>query len=66
VLWDQPDLGVALKWRNIQKPNPAWAQRYNAAFGQAMPFLDASHARAQAVEDAKARRRPLARDAGRR
>jgi len=42
VFWDQPDLGVALKWRNIQKPNPAWAQRYNAAFGQAMGFLDAS------------------------
>ncbi len=56
-LWDQPDLGVALKWRSVQKPNPAWAQRYNAAFGQAMAFLEASHARAQAAEDAKARRR---------
>ena len=56
-LWDQPDLGVALKWRSIQKPNPAWAQRYNAAFGPAMAFLDASQARAEAAEDAKARRR---------
>ena len=56
-LWDQPDLGVALKWRSIQKPNPAWAQRYNAVFGPAMAFLDASHSRAQAAEDAKARRR---------
>ncbi len=58
-LWDQPDLGVALKWRSIQKPNPAWAQRYNAGFGQAMAFLDASHARAQAAEEAKARRRRM-------
>lgn len=57
ALWDQPDLGVALKWRDLQRPNAAWARRYNAVFGQAMEFLEASQKRAEAKEDAKGRRR---------
>jgi hypothetical protein len=56
-LWDQPDLGVALKWRRTQEPNPAWAQRYNTTFAQAMAFLDASQARVQAAQEARSRRR---------
>ncbi len=56
ALWDQPDLGVALRWRSVQQPNAAWARRYNAAFEPAMAFLDASVDRAQALEDARGRR----------
>ena len=57
ALWHQPDLGVALQWRDTHKPNAAWARRYNTSFERAMAFLDASQARAQASEDTKSRRR---------
>jgi len=58
-LWHQPDLGVALDWRQRQQPNPAWARRYNAAFVQAMDFLDKSQSRAQQAEDKRTRRRRI-------
>ena len=57
ALWNDPDLAVALKWRAEQKPNAAWAQRYNTSFEQAMQFLDASQRQAHEAEDAKAHRR---------
>ena len=59
ALLHQPDLGVALKWQATQKPNPGWAQRYNAVYDKSMAFLEASRVRAQAAEDEKARRRRL-------
>ena len=55
-LWEQPDLGVALKWRAAQRPNAAWARRYNAAFEPAMAFLTASRTRSEEAEDAAATR----------
>lgn len=41
-LWRNPDLQVALNWRDRAKPNEAWARRYHPEFSSAMEFLDAS------------------------
>jgi WD40 repeat protein/predicted chitinase/energy-coupling factor transporter ATP-binding protein EcfA2 len=41
-LWRDPDLELALKWREKSKPNEAWAERYHSDFDRAMTFLDAS------------------------
>ena len=41
-LWRDPDLQVALDWREKERPNAIWANRYHAGFAQAMKFLDAS------------------------
>jgi hypothetical protein len=48
-LWRDPDLAVALAWRERQRPTAAWAARYNAAWPQATAFLEASSA-ARAAE----------------
>jgi hypothetical protein len=48
-LWRDPDLQVALEWREQTRPNPAWAQRYHPQFDTAMEFLDES----QSVRDAE-------------
>ncbi|PSN18199.1 hypothetical protein C7271_13810, partial [filamentous cyanobacterium CCP5] len=44
-----PELGIALNWRQEQQPNKVWAQRYAANFDEAMKFLVAS-AKTQNVE----------------
>ena len=44
-LWGNPDLQIALEWREKQRPNPAWAHRYHPAFDTAMSFLDRSRSR---------------------
>ena len=41
-LWRDPDLQIALTWRQEAKPNKAWAQRYHPEFDRAMDFLDRS------------------------
>ncbi|HEU4934682.1 MAG TPA: peptidoglycan-binding protein [Pyrinomonadaceae bacterium] len=41
-LWRDPDLQIALTWRQEAKPNQAWAQRYHPEFDRAMDFLDRS------------------------
>jgi hypothetical protein len=41
-LWGNPDLEVALDWREKVKPNRAWATRYHPEFEAAMAFLDKS------------------------
>jgi len=41
-LWRDPDLGVALTWREQSSPNQVWARRYHTEFPLAMSFLDAS------------------------
>jgi hypothetical protein len=33
------DLAVARRWRNAERPNAAWAERYGDAFDFAMAFL---------------------------
>ena len=54
-LWGDPDLGEALRWREVQHPNGAWALRYGGRFEDSMAFLDASHAK-QIEEQAERQR----------
>ena len=58
-LWRDPDLGVALTWREQSNPKQVWARRYHPEFPLAMNFLDASVAARDAQkagEDARRRR----------
>jgi hypothetical protein len=41
-LWRDPELTIALNWREENKPNQAWAGRYDPQFERAMQFLDES------------------------
>src|SRR5215470_10281804 len=41
-LWRDPDLQIALTWRQKEKPNKVWAQRYHREFDLAMSFVDRS------------------------
>jgi WD40 repeat protein/energy-coupling factor transporter ATP-binding protein EcfA2 len=41
-LWRDPDLSIALVWREESQPNEVWAQRYHTEFPLAMNFLDES------------------------
>ena len=50
-LWRDPDLQLALDWRDKEKPIPAWAARYHEGFEHAIGFLEAS----VALRDAEAR-----------
>jgi WD40 repeat protein/flagellar biosynthesis GTPase FlhF/energy-coupling factor transporter ATP-binding protein EcfA2 len=57
-LWRDPDLQIALDWRERARPNGAWAARYHPAFDAAMRFLDESvEARDAAARAAEERRR---------
>lgn len=57
-LWRDPDLQLALSWRDESKPNKTWARRYHAEFEAAMSFLDASReARDREARDREAERR---------
>lgn len=39
-LWRDPELQLALKWKEEAHPNATWASRYNNYFEKAMLFLD--------------------------
>jgi energy-coupling factor transporter ATP-binding protein EcfA2 len=41
-LWHDPELQLALDWRDKSQPNEAWASRYHAGFAAAMGFLTES------------------------
>ena len=41
-LWRDPDLRIALQWRERDKPNETWAKRYDPGFLDAMAFLHRS------------------------
>ena len=41
-LWRNPDLQLALQWREEMNPNKIWAQRYHPGFDSAMNFLNNS------------------------
>ena len=57
-LWRDPDLQIALTWREQSNPNPVWARRYHPEFALAMNFLDESVAARDAqVAGEEARRR---------
>ncbi len=56
-LLGDPYLPFALNWRKTQKPNAAWADRYDNNFEAAMDYLDKSKAHwLQTEEEKKARR----------
>ena len=42
ALWRDPELQLALSWRQSDEPTEAWAARYDPSFAAAMTFLDAS------------------------
>ena len=52
-LWRSPDLDLALKWRQEENPNPAWAERYGGEFDTAIAFLEQSQAAAMEEERQK-------------
>ena len=60
-LFRNPDLQIALSWREQQQPSSAWAEQYGGQFDPAIGFLDSSSADAQALQQAQeaARRREL-------
>ncbi|MBP6978550.1 MAG: hypothetical protein KBB71_09575 [Lentimicrobiaceae bacterium] len=41
-LWVDPELHLAVKWKENIKPNQAWANRYDPAFDRAIHFLNYS------------------------
>ena len=57
-----PDLQIALSWREETKPNKSWADHYFSGFEEAMVFLDKSHDEAvrEEREREEARKRELA------
>ncbi len=42
-LWTDPELQLALHWKEQNRPNATWAARYDPAFDRAITFLDYSH-----------------------
>ena len=60
-LFRDPDLQIALSWREQEAPNAAWAEQYGGDFETAIGFLEASNAETEAERHAKeaARQREL-------
>ena len=60
-LWRDPDLQIALTWREHGKPNEVWARRYHPEFALAERFLDESVAArdAQLLKDEAQRRKEI-------
>lgn len=60
-LFRDPDLQIALSWREQQQPSSDWAELYGGQFDAAIGFLDSSSAEAEAEHQAQdaARRREL-------
>ncbi len=54
-LWGPPDLQLAINWREKQKPNLAWAVRFNPAFERTMVYLKTSEEEYIAEEENKIR-----------
>ena len=52
-LYRDPELGIALAWRESKRPNAAWAERYRPGFATAMEFLEASQQASVAEEQAR-------------
>ena len=61
-LYRDPDLQIALSWRDETQPNKTWADHYFAGFDEAMAFLDNSQEEAEREEREReeARQRELA------
>ncbi len=59
-LYRDPELGIALAWREAKRPNAAWAERYRPGFATAIKFLEASQ-QASVAEERVSRSRAAAR-----
>ena len=61
-LYRDPDLQIAISWREANRPNKTWADRYYSGFDGAMAFLDKSHDEAvrEEREREEARQREVA------
>jgi len=58
ALWRDPELQLALTWRDKAHPTEEWAGRYDPSFRRAMAFLDASRdARDRKVREKESQRR---------
>ena len=58
ALWRDPELQLALAWRDKANPTEEWAGRYDPSFSTAMAFLDASrNERDREVREKEAHRR---------
>jgi hypothetical protein len=53
-LYRDPDLQVALDWRDATDPTAAWARRYHGAFAEGQSFLDASRIEREREREAAA------------
>jgi len=62
-LWGDPDLQIALTWREESQPNGVWARRYHPEFPLAMDFLNQSVAArdARLAAEEAARRKEIKR-----
>jgi tetratricopeptide (TPR) repeat protein len=62
-LWHDPDLALALRWREENRPNAVWAEHYHPQFDLAMNFIDASKTanEAEIAAREKARKREVRR-----
>ncbi len=56
-LWRDPELSVALEWKQDNNPHEAWARQYNENFIKSMHFLDESIAGKERMLAEKKRRR---------
>lgn len=56
-LYHDPDLQIALSWKENEKPNREWAERYAPGFETAIEFLEKSRRTAQAEAEEKERLR---------
>jgi len=64
ALWRDPELQIALTWRETEQPTQEWAERYDPSFARAMAFLDASrNERDEKVQQREMRRRRALRQA---
>lgn len=52
-LWRPPDLQLALKWQEKQKPTLTWGQRYHPAYERTMIFLEYSRKEYETQQKAK-------------
>jgi len=62
-LWHDPDLALALRWREENRPNAVWAEHYHPQFSLAMNFIDASKTanEAEIAERERARKKEVRR-----
>jgi tetratricopeptide (TPR) repeat protein len=57
-LWRDPELELAIRWRQETRPTAGWALRFDGAFDRTIAFLDASEAaRARERADRERQRR---------